>query len=97
MRRKIEIEGYVYEFCYDDKLCHTFISPKRLTPKRIKELIGTTDEEDEENIRKFMKTNRIPWYMYYIELHKIGEVPCIILEKFLGKKVRITIEVVGGG
>jgi len=96
VERKVVLEGYVYEYCHADD-CHTFIYPTKLTPERIRELVGPTDEEDEEALREFPKTKQVPWYMYWTALHKVGKSPCIILEKLKGRKVRVTIEVVGEG
>ena len=99
---KVILEGYVYEYCHADD-CHTILLPRKITVAEVRMLAEKLTWLSEASKKKlieeiilpsFVHDKVISWHIYYGILDKEAKVPCEILEKFKGKKVRITIEVV---
>jgi len=98
------IEGYVYRYCHADD-CHAFLYPKKLDAAEVAEIAErwlrrvwsnekVIKEQVEEIVHDLKNNNTIDWIVFY-DIEKMAEVPCYILEEeYLGKKVRIYIEVI---
>jgi len=99
---RVVVEGWVYEYCHADD-CHTFVYPRPLTPRdveeaaraRVIELLSTGVEDEVRYIvHGFVSGGYVDW-LAFETLRREAAVPCELLERFKGRRVRITIEEVG--
>ena len=96
-------EGYVYEYCHADD-CHTVLLPRKVSEEEIRKiaeekLSWLSEESKRKEIEEYIipdfKNLILNWRVFWLTaLEKEATIPCEVLTKFKGKKVRITIEVV---
>jgi len=103
MSKTITIEGYVYKYLHDGDY-HIVIMPRKLSKREIEELAKKVSEQlihpscRQDAIKKivsdFERHNIIHSIIFWRELDREACLLCYAMDKYIGKKVRIKIEVV---
>ena len=103
MGEKLVLEGYVYRYCHADD-CHTVLMPRRLSEEDVRKvaeeklsrLSGKSRRKEIEEwiLPDFRKNLILDWQVFWDGFEKEATIPCEVLEEYVGKKVRVTIEVI---
>ena len=103
MGRKVVLEGYVYVYCHADD-CHAVLMPRRLSEEDVRRMAEEKLSHYSEKSRRkeieewilpdFRKNMILDWQVFWDGFEKEATIPCEVLEEYVGKKVRVTIEVI---